>query len=664
MARPTATGPRRGRRRPPAPNRAAGGGCTQFARCPVSATSTMRSASALAARSGVPLAAIMKPGQRRTLRRRARVARRSLRLFRAYKWRALGLLVVVAVTTTLDLLPALLIGLIVDEPIQGDADFRRMGLLFAGITAMYAVSAVCSVWSGWINQQIGQGIMYDLRAQLHAHLQRVSVHFFTSSRTGEILSRVSNDVNQLQIYVTQLYAAMLTNGITLLIAMGLMVVLNWQLAVAAILLLLLWVLPTMKVGQHMRRLQRARQEETADMSAHLEETLSVSGSMLVRAFGRQDHESQRFSKMNDSLRTLAIRQVMAGRWFQMSTRLFGSVAIGFVFWLGSYGVAENQVSVGSVVAFALLTQRVFQPFSLVARGTTDIIASLAIFQRIYEYLDLPVDVDEKADAVQVDHPRGVVEFDRVGFAYDAADGPALHDISFRLEPGQMAALVGPSGAGKTTVTYLLQRFYDPGEGAIRLDGHDLRDLTLDTVARTIGTVAQDTSLFNSTLIENIRYGRIEATDEEVEEAAQTAGLRDLVERLPEGLHTRVGERGYHLSGGEKQRVSIARAILKDPPVLVLDEATASLDSLLEREIREATSRLSAGRTTVVIAHRLSTIVSADVIFVMQDGRIIDRGTHEELLARGGLYARLYHEQFGGKATVSPADGAPEPSWQS
>ena len=382
------------------------------------------------------------------------------------------------------------------------------------------------------------------------------------------------------------------------------------------------------------------------MSSQLEETLSVSGSMLVKAFGREEHERERFEASNESLRSLAIRRMMAGRWFNMATSGFGALIPGIVYWYGGRAVLGGEnLSPGDVVAFAMLTQQVFGPFATIARVNTTLLSSAALFERIFEYLDLPLEVEERPDAVSLTDARGAVAFEGVRFAYGSGGRLALDDVSIAVEPGEMVALVGPSGAGKTTVTYLLQRFYDPQAGTVRLDGHDLRDLTLASISANVGAVMQETYLFHASLADNIRYGRLEASAEAVTVAARTAGLGGLIERLPDGLDTVVGERGFRLSGGEKQRVAIARAILKDPPVLILDEATSSLDSRLEREIREAMAELARGRTTIVIAHRLSTVVAADQILVFDGGRIVERGRHEELLQREGLYAALYHEQF-------------------
>ncbi len=569
---------------------------------------------------------------------------RAVGLFKPYKW-AVGLLVfLIAATAILNLAPALLIGAIVNHAHPG-GDSGKINIFFVLLVGAVIVSGLIDVVSGYINQAIGQGVMFRLRQALHDHLQKLSIHFFTQTRTGEILARVSTDVGAIQNAVTGTFTDFLTNSITLGTSLALMFALDWRLALAALVILPAFAWPTMRMGMVQRRLMQQWHEENARMSGHLEETLSISGMMLVKTFGRQEHEAGRFRESNDNLRTISLKRVVAGRWFNLGMGLFGAVAPGAVYWFGGREVIDGSISLGTVVTFAVLTQRVFGPFTAITRINTTVLTSLALFERIFEYLDMPVEVAEKPDARVLGKAAGRLSFEGVSFSYVPGATPAVAEMSFELPPGKMAALVGPSGAGKTSVTYLLQRFYDPQLGAVKIDGNDVRDLTIDSVSRSIGAVLQDTYLFHTSLAENIRYGRLEAADGEIEAAAAVAGLTDLVSRLPEGLETIVGERGYRLSGGEKQRVALARAILKDPPILILDEATASLDSRLEREIREATAMLAQNRTTVVIAHRLSTVVRADVILVLDQGRLVEQGTHEELIKAGGLYASLYREQF-------------------
>ncbi|MGE3857960.1 MAG: ABC transporter ATP-binding protein [Dehalococcoidia bacterium] len=582
---------------------------------------------------------------------RGALMRRVAGLFAPYRGWLLVLVILLVTVVGLDLASVRVLGAMVDH-MSSQSELGGLDRLIALYLGMVFASSLLGVAESWVNQTIAQGLMHRLRADLHDHLQRLSLRFYTSTRTGEILSRIGTDVNGVQSAVTGTFTDFLSNTLTLVVAFVLMFTLEWRLALATLVVLPLWVYPTMRVGALMRDLMREWHAESGRMSAHLEETLSVSGSMLVKTFGRQEHEAGRFGTSNDTLRALSIRRQMAGRWFNMGTSLFGAVLPGVIYWYGGRAVLGGDLSVGTVVAFAMLAQRVFGPFAGIARINTTLLSSLALFERIFEYLDMPVEVEERAGATRLTQPRGAVEFDHVTFSYQshaARTVAAIEDVSFRIEPGQMVALVGPSGAGKTTVTYLVQRYYDPQAGAVRLDGHDLRDLTLDSISATIGTVMQETHLFHSSLADNIRYGRLEGTDAEVRAAAEAAGLGTLIERLPEGLGTTVGERGYRLSGGEKQRVALARAILKDPPVLILDEATSSLDSRLEREIREATAVLAQGRTTVVIAHRLSTVLAADQILVLDRGRIVERGRHADLLAEDGLYASLYREQFSDEA---------------
>ncbi len=574
------------------------------------------------------------------------IFRRTLGLFHPFRRHIALVVVLIGFTATLSNLPFLLLQRIVDAAASESGDPETITTLVLWMVAMYVASALLGVVRGYVNQLVGQGVMLNLRSVLHEHLQRVSVRFYTQTKTGEILSRVTADVNAVQDAVTSTFTMLLINVVTLGVALALMFSLDWRLASLVTLALPLWVYPTLRVGNTQRKLMLQWRDEAARMTAHLAETLTVAGAMLVRSFGRQAHESERFASSNRALRALSIRRFVAGRWFNTSTELFGSLAIAFVYWYGARAVITGDLpSVGVVVAFAGLAARVFAPFRQIARIQTTALASLALFERIFEYTDLPVEVDEKPRARSLVRPRGVLSLENVSFSYAEGTRNAVEDVSFAVRPGEMVALVGPSGAGKTTLTYLLQRFYDPTRGRICLDGNDLRDLTIGSIACAVGAVPQDTALFHASLADNIRYGKLEADDRAVRRAADRAGLAPLIDFLPKGLDTVVGERGYRLSGGEQQRVAIARAILKDPPILLLDEATAALDSRLEREIREATLALARGRTTIVIAHRLSTVAAAHAIYVMDHGRVVESGRHEELVARGGLYSVLHREQF-------------------
>ncbi len=565
--------------------------------------------------------------------------------FRPYAKR--GVLVFGAVGTVagLGVLPPVIAGAIVDNAILRQSG----GLLNWLVVAMVVVSiggGLAGVALTYLNTTIGQSIVYDLRMQLYETLRRQGMRFFTNAKAGELVSRLGSDVSGVEGVVTTTVSQVMSNVLTVGTTLAVMIALDWKLTLVSLAILPLFVVPTRRVGVIRRELAKRRQRRVAAMSNIVSETLGVSGAQLIKTFGRDAYEIERFGGVSDDLRQVQIRESMVGRWFFMTIQTFWAAAPAVVWLIGGHQVITDALTLGDVIAFTALQNRLFIPINQLLTVHIEVQSALALFERIFEYLDLEPDVVEKRDALIHSSPVGRFAFEQVSFSY-RADLPVLHEVSFEVAPGTMTALVGPSGAGKSTIAALVSRLYDPDAGRITLDGLDLRDLALRSLADAVGVVAQDTFLFHATLRENLSYARPGASEEDMISAANAAQIHDFVATLPEGYDTVVGERGYRLSGGEKQRVSIARAILKDPKVLVLDEATSALDTRSERLIQEAVARLLEGRTAIVIAHRLSTILAADQILVVDAGRIIERGRHGDLLVRGGLYARLYREQFGG-----------------
>src|SRR6266480_3704410 len=554
-------------------------------------------------------------------------------------WRlALVVLACIGAAAALGLVPAIVTRDLINYLAGPHGAFSFVALLIAILVGSSLLGGLIGVLQSYVSNRISQSIMFDLRNQLFDRVLKQSIAFFTATRTGDVMSRLSNDVNGVQSVVSDTIFSLVNNVVILASTVVLMFALDWRLTIAALLVLPAFLLPTRRVGKATFQARKATQGKLAEMTAYMQETLGISGMQLVKAFVKQAAETLRFRKLNDELRRLNTRQSMIGRWFFM---------LMAVLWLfGGYLVVTGQESLGTVVTFAtVLLARLYGPVGSLANMQVNVVGSLALFQRIFEYMDLPVEIDEKAAAVRLAAARGEVEFDHVTFRYPSSDRPALKDVSFQIEPGQLAALVGPTGAGKTTVTSLLPRFYDPQLGAVRLDGLDVRDLTLESLGQQTGMVFQDTFLFHATIRENLLYAKPEAGDAEMMAAAKAAYIHDFIESLPEGYETVVGERGHRLSGGEKQRVAIARVILKDPRVLILDEATSNLDSESEHLIQVALRPLFQGRTSLVIAHRLSTILVADLILVMDHGELVEQGRHVDLLKQDGLYARLYHRQF-------------------
>lgn len=590
-----------------------------------------------------------KPVDRATLKR-------VFGFFRPYRGAVAGILASVVLSAVLGVIPPLIIKAIIDDVLPaGDLGLlAALGLTMIGIGI---AAGLVQVLEQWLNLRIGQSVMFDLRNTLYQRVQAMPFTFFTTTRTGEIMSRLLGDVNAVQLVVTRTFVTAAQNFVTVAVTVAVMLTINWRLALVSLVALPFFIAPVRRAGRIRSRLTRETQAKIGDVSAGMQESLGINGMLLMKVFGRQLIEFARFRRSNAELKALQIRQDLAMRWFQMLVGLFGTVSPALVLWYGGWEVVRGALTVGGVVAFIAYIARIYTPVSQLFNVQVDILASLGLFERIFEYLDLAPAIEDKPGAVRPGRASGALRFEQVSFSYDGKR-KALDDVSFDVEPGQMVALVGPSGAGKTTATYLIPRLYDPDEGRVSIDYHDLKDVPAAWIADQIGVVPQETFLFHTTVLDNLRYGDPDATEEQVVAAATAANIHDFIVGLPQGYGTVVGERGFRLSGGERQRIAIARALLKDPRIIVLDEATSSLDSCSERLVREALDRLLEGRTSVVIAHRLSTVLSADRILTMDQGRVVEAGTHAELVVQDGLYAQLYREQFESHPTGRPADGEP------
>jgi ATP-binding cassette subfamily B protein len=579
--------------------------------------------------------------------------RRISELFRPYR-RALVITgVLVLVTAGLTVVPPLLTQQAFDLglfPSSGTPDIPVLLELVGAMVAIWIVSAALGVWQTYLTAKVGNRVMGDLRIRLFSHLQRMELAFFTRTKTGIIQSRLQNDVGGVASVLTNTVSSVLGNTVTVIAALVAMLVLSWQLTVVAIILMPLLVYVQRRVGQVRARIASQTQESLSDMTAITQETLSVSGILLAKSFNRQGAEVGRYSAENDNQISLQVRQQMSGQWFFAIVQIFLSIVPAIVYLVSGYLIQGGvDITAGTIVAFTTVQARLMWPLLGLMRVGLDLQTSGALFARIFEYLDLKPAISDKKDAVELpaSTTAGRVQFDHVSFVYPDGEPehPTLDDVSFTVEPGQFAAFVGPSGAGKTTVSYLVPRLYEATSGRVLVDGHDVRDLRHESLIDRLGIVSQETYLFHATIAENLRYARPDATLDELAEAARRANIHDRIMSFPAGYDTVVGERGYRLSGGEKQRIAIARVLLKDPAVLILDEATSALDSISERVVQDALDAAAHGRTTIAIAHRLSTIVNADVIFVVDGGRILESGTHLELLERDGVYAGLYAQQL-------------------
>ena len=579
------------------------------------------------------------------------------------------ILLAITVSSLFELIPPLLYRDLFDTVIP-NSDYQRLSWLGVGMIAIPILSNLIGVAERYFSARVGEGIIYDLRQSMYEHLQRMSLRFFTHTKSGEIISRFNNDVVGAQSAITGTIPTIVTNGVTLFTTLAVMLSIEWRLTLLSIAVLPLFLLPARRVGRILRDIRRKAMEHNADMSSIIGETLSINGALLVKTFGRQSKERERYQESNAAVRDIGVRRALVGRWFFMGLGIASTIGMALIYWGGGWLVLESSLTAGTIVAFVAYLSRLYGPIASISNIQVEFATSMVSFERVFDYLDLPIEIQDKAQAKVLTDSEGALRFENVSFSYVDEEGlksvkeaegkngkeeveakavptrsAALTDLSFDILPGQLVALVGPSGAGKTTISYMLPRLYDPTEGRILLDGEDLRDLSLESLAGQIGMVTQESYLFHDTIRANLSYAKPEANQAELEAAAKAANIHDFIAGLAEGYDTIVGERGYRLSGGEKQRLAIARVVLKDPRILVLDEATSHLDSQSEALIQAALEPLMVGRTSIVIAHRLSTILAADNILVLEEGKLVERGDHDSLMAKQGLYAKLYKTQF-------------------
>ena len=594
------------------------------------------------------------------------LVRRVGRFARPYRWQLIGFVLMIALGAGLALVPPLLFRTIIDTAIP-EGDKRALSVLAAVVIGAAVLTAVTSLLERNWSSRIGEGLIYDLRRALFDHVQRMPLQFFTRSQTGAIVSRLNNDVIGAQRALTGTLGTVVSNVITLGFTLVAMIALDWRITIVAVLLLPLFLIPSKRVGRKLQGMTRDSMILNADMNAQMTERFGVSGAQLVKLFGDHDRETDQFASRASGVRDIGVRSAMYSRWFLVMMALVGAIGTAAVYFLGGLQDIDGTRSIGTLVALTALVTRIYDPLTSLTNARVDVMSAFVSFERVFEILDSLNPLADRPGAVELVDPVGAVRFDHVRFRYPAAsegtirsletgapetetgDGPpiVLHDIDVDVTPGMTVALVGPSGAGKSTIASLIPRLYDVSDGAVLVDGHDVRDLTQASLRRAIGVVSQDPHLFHATVGDNLRYARPDATIDDLRSACAAARVLDVVDALPDGFDTMVGERGYRLSGGEQQRLAIARLLLKDPAIVVLDEATSALDTENEAAIQAALADALEGRTAFVIAHRLSTVVGADLIVVVDQGRIVQSGTHRELLAQGGLYADLYRVLVGG-----------------